>query len=185
MALPYFKAPKNDGQRLLNLQYEYKTGRAEALGDMYKILFEIAYKTINALSKNDANIKALEASDRQQKAHDAATYVIEQYLKRPDFSREKSITGYLFPRIRRELYYSRKCDKMLDYRDELPQGKAGKTYRYIVKDMDAGTSQSYASAGELYLNPEFRTLRKCRLAECIRTGRPWKKYTFDLLEVNE
>jgi hypothetical protein len=56
---------------------------------------------------------------------------------------------------------------------------------YIVKDTSDGTTRTYASAGELYLNPEFRGLRKKRLAEAIRTGRKWKNYTFDILEVNE
>ena len=33
MTLPHFDEPKSENERLLNLQYEYKNGRAEALGD--------------------------------------------------------------------------------------------------------------------------------------------------------
>ena len=39
MTLPHFDEPKSENERLLNLQYEYKNGRAEALGEMYEALF--------------------------------------------------------------------------------------------------------------------------------------------------
>ena len=35
------------------------------------------------------------------------------------------------------------------------------------------------------MNPAFKGLRKKRLAECIRTGRKWKTYSFDVLEIAE
>ena len=48
MTLPHFDEPKSENERLLNLQYEYKHGRAEALGEMYEALFLIAKKTGHA-----------------------------------------------------------------------------------------------------------------------------------------
>ena len=187
----------SDNNELFEMQAKILNGDTAQLSAMYKKLFEIAYKTINANSHKNEVIAGMTAAERQTKAHDAVTYIIEQYLKRPDFKINESMTGYLYRRINYELYgrFNRKCDKMLIFTDfsradknlyhgyEIKPKKTG--YRYLVKDLKTGTSTSYESAGELYLNPEFKGLRKKRLAECIRTGRKWKNYIFDLLEVNE
>ena len=122
--MKHYAQPKTDGQRLFNLQYDYKNGRTAALGEMYGLLRVIAYKTINKISNGDEHVKSLSASERESKAHDAATYIIEQYIKRPTFCINKSMTGYLHSRIMRELYGGRKCDKMLVFTDELPERKA-------------------------------------------------------------
>jgi len=178
-----------DNEQLLQLQADYRQGNGAALSAMYKKLFEIAYKTINARSCENEVIANMTAAERKQKAHDSATYIIEQYLKRPAFEITESVTGYLYRRVNYELYgrnHQRACDKMLIFTDKLPTKKKTRVrYMYIVKDTSDGTTRTYASAGELYLNPEFRGLRKKRLAEAIRTGRKWKNYTFDILEVNE
>lgn len=184
MTLPHFDNPRNEAQKLLNLQYEYKNGRAEALGEMYKMLFVIAYKTVNKKCSSDENVAGLSAAERQQKAHDATTYVIEQYLKRPDFVIQDSIIAYVYRRILRELYYARECDKMLVFKDELPESAQVKpTYEYIVTDTVTGIKKTYSCAGELYLNTAFKNLSKKQLVECIRNGTTWKNYTFQLLVI--
>ena len=185
----------SDNNELFELQAKILNGDKGALSAMYKKLYEIAYKTINANSHKNEVIAGMTAAERQTKAHDAATYIIEQYLKRPDFKITESMTGYLYRRINYELYgrFNRKCDKLLIFTDFSQNARTWESkretkktgYRYLVKDLKTGTSTSYESAAELYLNPEFKGLRKKRLAECIRTGRKWKNYIFDLLEVNE
>lgn len=184
-----------DNDELFEMQAKIKNGDTAQLSGMYKKLYEIAYKTINAASAKNEKIAGMTAAERQSKAHDAATYIIEQYLKRPEFRITKSMTGYLYRRINYELYgrFNRNCDKLLIFTDfsqhartwECKRETKKTAYRYIVKDLKTGTSTTYESAAELYLNPEFKGLRKKRLAECIRTGRKWKKYIFDILEVNE
>ncbi|MBP5793980.1 MAG: hypothetical protein J6W46_10125, partial [Spirochaetaceae bacterium] len=47
----------------------------------------------------------------------AATYMIEQYIKRPNFAINKNFPGYLFLRVAHELYYMRKVDKVVDFVD--------------------------------------------------------------------
>ena len=187
--LPYYPNPQNDGQRLFNLQKEYKDGNPQALSTMYKLLYEVAYKTINNRCATNQHIAALSADERQQKAHDAATYIIEQYCKRSTFVITGSITGYLYLRIQWELYgkdHQNKRDKMVVYTDELPERNGARTkYKYLVKDVITGIDTTYESVAELYLNPAFKGLRKKRLVESIRTGRKWKHYIFDLLEVIE
>lgn len=182
--MKHYAQPKTDGQRLFNLQYDFNNGRTAALGEMYDLLRVIAYKTINKISNSDEHIKSLTASERECKAHDAATYIIEQYIKRPTFCITKSMTGYLHGRIMRELYGGRKCDKMLVFTDELPECKAERhEYKCVVTDRKTGTRTTYESLGALLMEPTFRTLRKKRLVECIRNGTTWKSYRFELLEI--
>ena len=179
---------ESDEQQLFNLQNRLKNGDAQAMAEMYEKLVTIAYKTINSRSRSNAKIKALSADERKQKAHDAATYIIEQYLKRPAFEITNSMTGYLYTRINWELYgeHQNKRDQMVVYTDKLPERNgARKKYKYLVKDVITGIDTTYESVAELYLNPAFKGLRKKRLVESIRTGRKWKNYIFDLLEVIE
>ena len=181
--------PESDDQQLFNLQSRLKNGDAQAMAEMYEKLVTIAYKTINNRSNSNAKIKALSADERKQKAHDAATYIIEQYLKRPAFEITNSITGYLYTRIKWELYgkdHQNKRDQMVVYTDKLPERNGARIkHKYLVKDINTGIETTYESAAELYLNPAFKGLKKKRLVESIRTGRKWKNYIFDLLEVIE
>lgn len=187
--MPYFERPVSDDQQLFNFQFEFKKGNSQALAEMYKKLYEVAYKMINNRSRTNGRIAALSATERQQKAHDAATYIIEQYLKRPDFVITVSITGYLYKRINWELYgkdHQYKRDQMVVYTDTLPERNGARIkYKYLVKNVITGVDTTYESVAELYLNPAFKGLRKKRLVESIRTGRKWKNYIFDLLEVIE
>ena len=179
---------ESDDQQLFNLQNRLKNGDAQAMAEMYENLVTIAYKTINDQSNINAKIKALSADERKQKAHDAATYIIEQYLKRPDFVIKNSMTGYLFKRVQFELYGKnmRHCDQMLIFYGDVPASKeAKKKYYYIVKDNNTGKSETFESYEEMHLDPRFKTLRKKRLVEGIRYGKTWKNYNFDILEVNE
>lgn len=186
--LPYYDTPTNDNQRLLNLQLKYKVNGGKYLGEMYKLLYEIAYKNINKLSEQSQKIKNMDAAERMEKAHNAATYIVEQYLKRPDFAIKNSMTGYLFKRVQYELYgkNTRHCDKMLIFYGDVPASKeAKKKYYYIVKDNDTGKSEVFESYEEMHLDPRFKTLRKKRFVDGIRYGKTWKNYSFDILEVNE
>lgn len=186
--LPYYDTPTNDNQRLLNLQFKYKVNGGKYLGEMYKLLYEIAYKNINKLSEQSQKIKNMYAAERMEKAHNAATYIVEQYLKRPDFVIKNSMTGYLFKRVQFELYgkNTRHCDKMLIFYGDVPASKeTKKKYYYIVKDNNTGKSETFESFEEMHLDPRFKTLRKKRFVEGIRYGKTWKNYNFDILEVNE
>ena len=179
---------ESDDQQLFNFQFEFKKGNAQALAGMYKKLYEVAYKIINNRSRTNGRIAALSADERKQKAHDAATYIVEQYLKRPGFAIQNSMTGYLFKRVQFELYgeNTRHYDKMLIFYGDVPASKeAKKKYYYIVKDNNTGKSETFESYEELHLDPRFNTIRKKRLVEGIRYGKTWKNYNFDILEVNE
>ena len=117
--LPYFPEPKNDHQRLFNLQWKYKHGDQNALNEMYKLTFAVCYKIVYHKVKRskDIRIRRMSYTDKLNKAEDAATYFIEQYIKRPDFMRHDSILSYLFKRVTKEIYYSRKVDRIVEFVD--------------------------------------------------------------------
>ena len=188
-ALPHFDNPKCDNERLLNYQWAYKeNGDQNALNSMYTLGNKIALKYISNKAQKNRHIAELCRSDKEEKAHNAATYIVEQYLKRPDFVIKNSMTGYLFKRVQFELYgkNTRHCDKMLIFYGDVPASKeAKKKFYYIVKDNDTGKSETFESYEEIHMDPRFKTLRKKRFVEGIRYGKTWKNYSFDILEVNE
>lgn len=116
--LPYFENPKDDNERLLNYQYAYMTQNDKnTLNAMYKKGKEIALKYIAAKAKKNKHIAALCMGDREEKAHNAITYIIARYLRVKDFAIHESFTAYLYLRIQHELFYRRKVDKIVDFVD--------------------------------------------------------------------
>ena len=116
-ALPHYDLPQNDNERLLNYQWEYKNGDQNALNSMYTLGYKIALKYINANARKNRHIGELSHSDKEEKAHNAITYIIARYLRVKDFAITESFTGYLFLRIKHELFYQRKVDKIVDFVD--------------------------------------------------------------------
>lgn len=116
-SLPHFPEPKNDNEYLLECQWEYRHGDQDALVRMYRKSKTLGMKFINAIGQTNRHVKALSYGTKKIKAEDAATYMIEQYIKRPEFAITKNFPGYLFLRIAHELYYMRKVDKVVDFVD--------------------------------------------------------------------
>ena len=117
-ALPHYDQPQNDNERLLNYQWAYKeNGDNSALNAMYALGYTIAMKYISAKAKKNRHIAELCRSSKEEKAHNAITYIIARYLRDKDFVIIRSFTGYLYLRIQHELYYYRKVDKIVDFVD--------------------------------------------------------------------
>lgn len=117
-ALPHYDQPQNDNERLLNYQWAYKeNGDQNALNSMYTLGYKIALKYISTKAQKNRHIAELCRSDREEKAHNAITYIIVRYLRVKDFAITKSFTGYLFLRIKHELFYYRKVDKIVSFVD--------------------------------------------------------------------
>ncbi len=114
-ALPYFNDPKNDNERLLNWQKEYREGDRKALDRMYLLGRQIARKYISVVAKRYPPVKRLSEDDKMMKAHNAITYMIERYVKVQDFFIKKSFTSYLYKRVQHELFYRRKVDGIVDF----------------------------------------------------------------------
>jgi len=116
-ALPHFPEPKNDNEFLLECQWEYRHGDRKALVRMYQLSRTLSLKFINAIAQKNKHVRSLTWETKKIKAEDAATYMIEQYIKRADFEVIKNFPGYLFLRVVHELYYMRKVDKIVDFVD--------------------------------------------------------------------
>lgn len=115
--LVFYENPKNDNQRLQNLQWRYKHGDGQALSEMYELCITVCMKFIHAIGRHNRHVKKLTWDEKQIKAADATSYFIEQYLKRPDFVADKNIPGYLYVRVEHELFYQRKVDQIVDFVD--------------------------------------------------------------------
>ena len=116
--LPYYPAPKNDNEKLLNWQYEYRIkGDEKALSKMYRLGEIIALRYINTVAKKNKAVAKMAQCDKEEKAHNAIVYIIARYLRVKDFAITNSFTGYLFLRIKHELFYRRKVDKIVDFMD--------------------------------------------------------------------
>lgn len=116
--LPYYKEPRTDNEKLLNLQYEYKVnGNQKALDEMFKLAKKIAWKYINIKVKMSKKIKKLSTLDREIKAGDAASYLILQLTTRPTFYIKEYVTAYIYLRVIKEIYYHTKTDEIQDFVD--------------------------------------------------------------------
>ena len=115
--LPHYKAPKNDNERLLNYQWDYKRGDKAALNKMYELGYDIALRYISTHAKKNPHIAKLDQSRREEKAHNAITYIIARYLQIQDFTIHKSFTSYIYLRVQHELFYKRKVDDIVSFID--------------------------------------------------------------------
>lgn len=115
--LPHFDAPRNDNERLLQMQFEYKQGSRKALEAMYELSIEVCMKIIQTIGKDNRHIGNMSLEEKKIKARDAASYIPEQYLKNSEFSIKKNFPGYLYLRVQHELFYRRKVDGIVDFVD--------------------------------------------------------------------
>ena len=139
--LPHFLEPRNDNEYLLECQWQYKHGDKSALDRMYKRSTVICLRFINAIGQKNQHVRRYTYEEKKLKAEDAATYIIEQYIKRPEFVITKNYPGYLFLRITHEIYYQREVDKIVDFVDLQKFLREG--YNDKEDDMAPGTDTEY------------------------------------------
>lgn len=169
-----------ENEEILQLQEEYIAGNKNILSSIYELLQVMAYKVINTISNSDPRVKELKAEDRRRKAHDAATYIVEQYIARPQFRMERPYK-YVKLRVLHELYYHRKCDSMLEYSDEIPERASGKKYSYIVENELTQASATYETLQEVM--SIFPKIRKDKLRACINKGETYKRHKITVIEL--
>lgn len=181
--LRWYSDPRSDNQKLMSLQYEYRNeGNRDALKPMFQILKTIAAKYINTIAKKNKRVENLSLFDKECKAANAATYMVEQMILRPDFVVKKSFTGYLFLRVEYELFYHRKVDKIVDYVDLNLFFKEGTepatTQNEFIKMWEENEQiKKYIAIGEDGTNLIFDSQDKVKNHFCINT----EKF-YDILE---
>ena len=115
--LPRFDSPANDNERLLNFQWEFRNGKEEALAGMYELGLKVSLRLIDAKARGNRHVARLSAAERREKAHNAITYIITRYLRKPEWRITDSFTAYLYLRVQHELFYRRKVDGIVDFVD--------------------------------------------------------------------
>lgn len=204
--LRWYSDPRTDNQRLMSLQYEYRNeGNQEALVGMYEILKTIAAKYINTIAEKNKRVKNMSVFDKESKAANAATYMVEQMILRPDFVITTSFTGYLYLRVEFELYYHRKVDGIVDFVDIAQFFKEGTEPEAIEKDLvekweETQAMKRYIAIGDDGENKVFENqdellshfvIQPDRLYEIIGKGKPvaepgtLKIFYIDELETTE
>jgi hypothetical protein len=78
-----------------------------ALGKMYEIAKNAAYNYIRKYCQQ----RGLHHLDIEEKSHDAALFVIEQYLKKPEFKVEK-ISAYIYFGVSKALFKNKDIEQM-------------------------------------------------------------------------
>lgn len=116
-APPRFSHPHGDNERLLNAQADIIEGVASGWQAFYQLAMKVAMKYVQTTIKTHPNLAHLSPDERKEKAHDAVVYIAEGYLSDDAFCIKKSMTGYLFLRVRHELFNHSKADSIVDYVD--------------------------------------------------------------------
>ena len=108
MELPYYPVPKNDNQRLFNLQHEYYGGDKEALTQMFEIMQRIAPKLVNIESKNR---HLLLPKQRMEELGEEAVMIFIECVLKKHLVIKKSFIAYLRLQVLRALFYQTKSAK--------------------------------------------------------------------------
>lgn len=117
-SLPRFQDPKNDDERLLNLQSEFRReGKESALSEMLRLAFPVAMKCIRREARKNGKVRALDYPAMVDKATDAVSYILAAFSDFPDFVIAKSFTAYIYLRVKKELYYHKKSDELVEFVD--------------------------------------------------------------------
>lgn len=100
------RIPKvTDNQLLMQYQDEYLKGDKSALNRMYTLGKEVAERMIRQKGHSNPFISQYTEELIKEKAHNASTYIIEQYLKRPNFIISKSYSAYIYLRVVAECFH--------------------------------------------------------------------------------
>lgn len=113
--LPYFAEPKNDNERLFNLQKEYYEGDKNALSKMFLILARIAPKIVNIESKKRRLI--LTKAYMKDVGEEAVMIFIESVLQK-QLVVKTSFIAYLRLQVLRALFYQTKSQKFEKWMSE-------------------------------------------------------------------
>ena len=115
LALPYFPEAKNDNEKLLNYQYElYRKDKQKALTKMYALSLTICRRMVNQYMQS----KKIYFSDADEKAHDAAMYVLTRFMQpNSSYVIRKSFIAALHHAVLYILCHRRKVDLIVDFVD--------------------------------------------------------------------
>ena len=104
-----------DNERIWKIQRKYKSGDKEAIKDLFQAIKECAKRFVFYERRKKGFFMDKETVN--EKAIDATTYILEQFIKRPDFEL-KLPSAYIRLRVLAALYRHKKIDEITVYTDE-------------------------------------------------------------------
>lgn len=108
-------AHQDDSAAIRAAQARYaEGGKADDLAEIYLAARRMAARMIARQVQAKGFVLAEER--KEEKAHNAAAYIVTQFLERPGFAL-KSPAAYVYLRVLHELYYRRKADAIIEFRD--------------------------------------------------------------------
>lgn len=110
----FHSSRRPDNEKIWKYQRLYKAGDKRAIKDLYHAMRECAKRFI--FYEREMKGFFISREDVNEKAIEAAEYIIEQYIKRPDFEL-KIPTAYIRLRVLAALYRHKKIDEYLSYTD--------------------------------------------------------------------
>ena len=149
---------RSDNQYLMEQQYQYVIKHdPKALNRMYLRSISVGLRFIGAIGKTNKHIRRMQREDRKIKAMDAASYIPEQFITRPEFFIDKNFPGYLFLRILHECFYQTEAEKIVDYVDLSLFFKEGTN--------DEPTKDDMINRSIFYTREQWNELQRKRRAE--------------------
>lgn len=104
--LPYFEAPKNDSEKLFNLQFRYlKNGDEAARKELYLLSYEIMRRLLWRRMKK-GGLGWLDKESQNEIVSDAFLYVFRRYEKGEGYAVTKSFISVLKSGIRHAVDYT-------------------------------------------------------------------------------
>lgn len=109
------KEPEGENEKLIYFIDAYRvTNKKIYLEKFYLLACDIAKAFIEKEKKQKGFY--LDDLDKEEKAINASSYMVEQIIKRP-FLFFNRPTSYLYLRVKKELYYRRKIDEIVFFCD--------------------------------------------------------------------
>lgn len=105
-----------DNDKIHDAEARFKAGDVEALVDIYDAVYKLADKYIHSESRKKRFF--IPREEVLEKCNNIGLYIVEQYLKRPDFVL-KVPSAYVWLRVMRELYHRSWHDLHITYTDKL------------------------------------------------------------------
>lgn len=111
----YFpNARRSDNEKIWKYQRLYKGGDKRAIKDLFNSMRECAKRFI--FYEREKKGFYISREDVNEKAIEAAEYIIEQYIKRPDFELQIP-SAYIRLRVLAALYRHKKIEEYISYTD--------------------------------------------------------------------
>lgn len=111
---PEAKPPMTDNEKILEAQIKYRKGDKHGAKDLFYSIVAPARRMINSERKKKGFY--LSKEDATEKSIIVAEYILEQFIKRPDFKLETP-SGYIYLRVLAVLYRHKKIDELIIYTD--------------------------------------------------------------------